>query len=71
MRKTFIISAFPACGKTCAVKYLSERGVDVLDSDSSKFSWITDENGNKVRNPRFIGSDDLYMVTKCDIYYYI
>ena len=54
MRKTFIISAFPACGKTYAAKYLSERGVNVLDSDSSKFSWITDENGNKVRNPRFI-----------------
>lgn len=54
MRETLIISAFPACGKTYAAKYLSERGVDVLDSDSSKFSWITDKNGNKVRNPRFI-----------------
>lgn len=54
MRETLIISAFPACGKTYAAKYLSERGVDVLDSDSSQFSWITDENGNKVRNPRFI-----------------
>lgn len=54
MRETLVISAFPACGKTYAAKHLSERGVDVLDSDSSKFSWITDENGNKVRNPRFI-----------------
>ncbi len=54
MRETLIISAFPACGKTYAAKYLSERGVDVLDSDSSKFNWITDENGNKVRNPRFV-----------------
>lgn len=53
MRKTLVISAFPACGKTYAAKYLSERGVDVLDSDSSQFSWTTDENGNKVRNPRF------------------
>ena len=38
MKDTKIISAFPACGKT----YLFENFKDkiILDSDSSKFSWI-------------------------------
>lgn len=57
--KTTIISAFPACGKS---KYFDDwkkgytytKGL-VLDSDSSEFSWVKDENGNntKVRNPEF------------------
>lgn len=39
LRKTLIISAYPCCGKT----YLTEHGLrdySILDSDSSKFSWI-------------------------------
>ncbi len=58
-----IISAFPACGKTTFFNKCKEAEelcymVDkfkVLDSDSSLFSWIYDENGNKtdVRNPEF------------------
>jgi len=49
--KTIVISAFPACGKTCYYK----KHDNVLDSDSSNFSWIKDINGNNtnVRNPNF------------------
>lgn len=39
LRKTLVISAYPCCGKT----YLKEHGFrnySILDSDSSKFSWI-------------------------------
>lgn len=40
-----IISAFPACGKT----WLFQNLQSVSDSDSSKFSWISDG----VRHPDF------------------
>ena len=42
MKKTKIISAFPACGKTYAFKKLNEKGYKILDSDSSQFSWCYD-----------------------------
>lgn len=48
--KTKIISAFPGTGKTV---YHSKHRETTLDSDSSNFSWIIYENGNKVRNPAF------------------
>lgn len=51
---TFVISAFPGCGKSyCCQAYSDE--FSMLDSDSSKFSWILDENGNSTgkRNPDF------------------
>ena len=38
--RTRIISAFPACGKTYAFKKLNQKGYTILDSDSSKFSWV-------------------------------
>lgn len=44
---TIIISAFPACGKSYAAKMLQERGIVALDSDSSKFSWITRKRTEK------------------------
>ena len=66
---TKIISAFPACGKTYAFKKLNENGYKILDSDSSKFSWMDvidevyemknrgkknyKERYVKVRNPEF------------------
>lgn len=37
---TKIISAFPACGKTYAFEKLNQKGYTILDSDSSKFSWV-------------------------------
>lgn len=55
--KSIIVSAFPACGKSFTTKYLSmHKGFNVTDSDSSKYSWIYDELGNKTneRNPNFI-----------------
>jgi hypothetical protein len=51
MRKTRIISAFPACGKT----FLTEKGYGgsvILDSDSSSFSWRSGDNGAE-RDPAF------------------
>ena len=47
---TKIISAFPGTGKTT---YFNKHKEDCIDSDSSNFSWIIDEDGNKVRNPEF------------------
>jgi hypothetical protein len=49
---TKIISAFPGCGKTY---FHNNNKNTTLDSDSSHFSWIKDENGNntKERNPNF------------------
>lgn len=53
LKKTLVISAYPCCGKT----YLKEHGFhdySILDSDSSKFSWIerdwTEEERNTVRD---------------------
>lgn len=49
--RTKIISAFPGTGKSY---YHSKNKSTTLDSDSSKFSWIIDDSGNKkVRNPDF------------------
>ena len=52
MKDTKVIAAFPACGKS----YCFERNEDyiILDSDSSKFSWIYSEDSiAKYRNPDF------------------
>jgi len=54
MKKTRIISAFPASGKT----HLFNNGFDgkvIIDSDSSKFSWVLDGEGipTQERNPAF------------------
>lgn len=53
---TIVISAFPACGKSYLFKHFNGKPYTMLDSDSSKYSWIYDENGNKTdqRNPNFI-----------------
>ena len=48
--RTKIISAFPGVGKTT---YHKNNPDTTLDSDSSSFSWIIDEHGNKTRNPHF------------------
>lgn len=47
---TKIVSAFPGTGKST---YHSKNKETTLDSDSSKFSWILNENGDKIRNPEF------------------
>lgn len=49
-KKTIIISAFPACGKTHMFESGYENSV-ILDSDSSKYSWLDD---GVTRNPNFI-----------------
>lgn len=48
--KTKVISAFPCTGKSCYYRY----STDSIDSDSSKFSWIYKEDGEKERNPNFV-----------------
>jgi len=55
MKNTKVISAFPGTGKTYCYNKLKELGITILDSDSSEFSWIKDENGNNTteRNPDF------------------
>lgn len=59
---TRIYSVFPACGKTYLYEHQEDYGVTILDSDSSKFSWIyTDkdewgedlEGFRRLRNPDF------------------
>ena len=50
MKKTRIISAFPACGKT----HLFEKGYEdavIIDSDSSQFSYLG--GIPRERNPKF------------------
>lgn len=48
--RTKIVSAFPGVGKST---YHRKHPETTLDSDSSKFSWVIDEHGNKTRNPSF------------------
>jgi len=55
MRKnTFVISAFPGCGKSYCYKNYQDK-FTILDSDSSNFSWVKDSEGNntKERDPNF------------------
>ena len=54
-KTTIVISAFPACGKSYTYKNFNGKPYTMLDSDSSKYSWIY-ENGIKTdkRNPNFI-----------------
>lgn len=54
MKKALVISAFPGCGKTHFYKKFG-RAFNILDSDSSEFSWVKDSEGHntKVRNPEF------------------
>jgi len=48
--RTKIISGFPGIGKSYYHKLHPET---TLDSDSSEFSWIINEFGDKIRNPEF------------------
>ena len=54
MKQTFVISAFPACGKSYCFENYQDK-FSMLDSDSSEFSWVKDSEGNntKERNPKF------------------
>lgn len=54
---TKIFSIFPACGKTWLCEHQEDYDLKILDSDSSKFSWVYLDDGNngwrKERNPDF------------------
>lgn len=78
MKKTIIVSGFPGVGKS--FMFNNESDLTILDSDSSKFSWIKDSEGNntKERNPEFpknyiqhikenIGKVDIIMVSSHDV----
>ena len=57
-KRTKIISAYPCCGKSYITLYKKDifgeesDNIQILDSDSSKFSWII-KDGKKYRNPNF------------------
>ena len=55
MKETMIISGFPGVGKSEFFKHQGRHNKTCLDSDSSNFSWVKDENGNNTteRNPDF------------------
>ena len=78
-KNTFIISAFPACGKSYCYNHYQDK-LSMLDSDSSNFSWVKDSEGNNttVRHPEFpnnyikhikdnIGKVDVIFVSSHDI----
>jgi len=48
--RTRIISAFPGTGKSCFHKKHPDT---TLDSDSSLFHWIENEDGTRKKNPDF------------------
>lgn len=55
MKRTVVVSAFPCCGKTYAFEHYQDK-YSMLDSDSSKFSWVYKfglGEYEKVRNPEF------------------
>lgn len=64
---TQIVSGFPGVGKSYLYQHQEEFGIKVLDSDSSKFSWLKDNEGNntKVRNPDFPNNYIEYIVEAC------
>ncbi|MES2971504.1 MAG: hypothetical protein V4702_04230 [Patescibacteria group bacterium] len=49
---TKIVSAFPGCGKSFLTENYDSTS-PVLDSDSSGYSWLHQDDGTKVRNPDF------------------
>lgn len=52
---TKFVAGFPGVGKSYLYNiYEEEDTKTVVDSDSSKFSWIYNEDGSKERNPNFI-----------------
>lgn len=61
MKDSTIIFGFPGVGKTYCVEHQKELGLELVDSDSSKFHWIydlngqicKDENGNKREHPEW------------------
>lgn len=66
-KRARIISAFPGTGKTHLFNNYGD--LVILDSDSSKFSWII-ENGEKKRNPEFPNNYIEHIkenLNKCDI----
>lgn len=77
--KTKVISAFPASGKTHLCSMQTLLGKTILDSDSSKFSWVLNEfqESTGIRNQEFpanyikhikenIGEVDYIMVSSHD-----
>lgn len=62
-KRPIIISGYPGVGKTTFKNRYGEilktrriSNFKISDSDSSHFSWTTDADGNKIRNPEFPGN---------------
>lgn len=73
---TKVVAAFPATGKSTV--FNNPNGLNILDSDSSQYSWLINENGEKVRHPNFpqnyidhiqenIGKVDIIFVSSHDV----
>lgn len=48
-----IYAGFPGVGKSYLFKSCQGQNIKISDSDSSLFSWTTNSEGEKVRNPEF------------------
>lgn len=72
---TEIYSVFPACGKTWLYEHQEDYNLEILDSDSSQFSWIYADDGNngyfKERNPDFPNNYIKYIKENIGKYDYI
>lgn len=44
--ESMIIFGFPGVGKTYAFNHQDELGLELVDSDSSNFHWMKDDDGN-------------------------
>lgn len=51
MKLCKVISGFPGIGKSYVFKNQDKIGIKCVDSDSSMFSWTTDAENQKIRNP--------------------
>lgn len=53
-RRTVVLAGFPGVGKSTF--FQNNKGRRISDSDSSMFSWMANEKGERVRDPEFPGN---------------
>src|SRR5574344_1219437 len=53
--KAAVLSVYPATGKSFFTRKYEFNNIKILDSDSSKYIWLYDDNNKKTteRNPEF------------------
>ena len=62
-KQTKIISAFPGTGKSYAIKEIKNKypGIELLDSDSSSFSWIAVDDDTSIIKQRVYSNNYLHI----------